>query len=135
MLRRMARCVNRLDANLADHKPIAVFEKMGVRSPPWPPVSPIRSTHGGKVEVNVTILGELSRPTDKVSMDMRLRDCANPQPIVLGNFSIAVDVAFRIDDESAFRLLAAHEIGVMSKLGIKDLSEEHERKHSPELAP
>jgi hypothetical protein len=99
--------VNSLDANLSNHEVIAMLEKMCVWSPFWPPVDPIRFTHRGEVEVNVMILGELLCPADKVRMDMRLCDRANAQPIFPGKFSIPVDVAFGIDNQSLLRLLTA----------------------------
>jgi hypothetical protein len=125
MLRRMPRCMNRLDTNPANHEPIAMFKKMGVESPRRPTVSPIRPAHRGEIEVNVTIVGELLRPTDEVCMDMRLCDCADAQPIFPRKFSISIDVAFGVNDQSGLGLLAANQIGVLSKLRIKDLPEEH----------
>ena len=93
----MARRVNCLDADFANHELIAVLEKMCVRSPFRPPVSPIRSTRAGKVKMNVRILRELPRSANEVRMDMRLCDRADTKPIRLGKSSISVDVAFGVN--------------------------------------
>jgi hypothetical protein len=107
VLWRMAGRVNHLDADLANHELIAVLEKMCVRSPSRPPVSPIRSTRAGKVKMNVRVLRELPRSANKVCVDMGLRDRANTKPIGLGESSISVDVAFGINYQRLLRLLAA----------------------------
>jgi hypothetical protein len=122
----MAGCMNRLETNPANHELIAMFKKMGVGSPRRPPVGPSGPAHRGEIKVNVTIFGELLRSADEVCMDMRLCDCADAQSIFASKFSISIDVAFRIDDQSLFRLLTAQEVGVLRQLRIEDLSEEHE---------
>ena len=75
--------------------------------------------------MDVWILRELAPPAHKIRMDMCLAHRCDAEPILRGQFLIAVDVAFGINDQSLSGTLAAHEISVLGKMGIEDLSKKH----------
>jgi hypothetical protein len=59
-------------------------------------------------------------------VDMGLDDGRDFQPLVLGDFLIAVDIPLGIDDDGFTGSLAADEVGVLSQGGVGDLFEKHD---------
>ena len=60
---------------------------------------------------------ELASAAHKICMDVRLCHRCDAEPILSGQFSIAVYVAFGIIDQSLSGTLAAREISVLRRMG------------------
>lgn len=56
---------------------------------------------------------------------MRLGDGLDDQSLLIGQPEIAVDVAFRVDEDGLVGCLAADQVGVLRQAGVIDLVEMH----------
>ena len=57
---------------------------------------------------------------------MGLGDGRDFQPLVFGDFLVAVDIPLGIDDDGFTGSLAADEVGVLGQGGVGDLLEKHD---------
>ena len=126
MLGRVARRVNGLQFDIADLEGVAVVEGMVAREGFRPLALPVRASFGGEVEFDGCVRGgEFPRSTYEIRVDMSFGNSCDFQPLLFGNFQIAVDVALRIYNNGFTGALAADEIGVLSQGRIGDLFEKH----------
>ena len=73
--------------------------------------------------MNVGIDHKLLCPANKIGVDMSLGHRRNAQTIFLSEKLITVDITLRVDDKRFARTLTAHQIGILGKVGIKNLTE------------
>ena len=126
VLRRVARCVDGLKFDVADFETIAVTQPGDV----WPAVGPftlpVRTALSGDVDLHLRVGGrQFARATHKVSVDVRLGDGGEAQPLLRGEIPVAVDVALGVDDNGLAGALAADEVGVLGEMRVGDLAEKH----------
>ena len=65
------------------------------------------------------------RAAQKVCMNMRLCDRHNAQPLARSGGDVLVHITLGIKHNGFARALASNQVGVLSKLGVVDLSKEH----------
>lgn len=74
---------------------------------------------------NCEILRELAPPAHKIRMDMCLGRRCDAEPILRGQFSMAVDVAFGINDQSLSGMLGSPRDKRIGQDGDRRFVEEH----------